>query len=297
MTQRSKADTIVINRPVKLSEIKQILAAEGTRLTKSLGQNFLHDGNQLRRIIQAADLRPTDCVLEIGPGLGALTGPVLAKAGRVLAIEKDRRLFELLRHRLPPAANISLVHDDAFDYLARAAENLSGWKVVANLPYSIGSRLLVELVQRSDRPKQITATLQFEVVQRIVANAGDQDYGVLALLTQLRYQSAGHFRIPASCFFPEPEVDSACVTLIRCKQPPLSEAEGGVFAQIVKRSFSQRRKMMLKLLRADWPEAALEEAFEKARLGPKARAETVTLEQFVALARMLYPLVAPVHAL
>ena len=109
----------------------------------------------------------------------------------------------------------------------------------------------------------------------------------LTLLVQLRYQPDSWFKIPPSCFFPEPAVDSACLKLIRRTQPLLSFAEGGTFSALVKRSFSQRRKMMLKLLKNDWPAQALQEAFEQLSLSPQIRAEAVTLEQFVQLTQML----------
>src|SRR3954469_7058343 len=125
---------------MKLSEIGELLAREDIQLTKSLGQNFLHDGNQLRRIISAAELSKTDKALEIGPGLGPLTELLLQNAGEVLAIEKDARLVEALRQRLP---TLELLHDDALEFLKREPRDWSEWKLVANLPYSVASPILV----------------------------------------------------------------------------------------------------------------------------------------------------------
>src|SRR5512136_1196811 len=128
--------------------MRRLLAAGGIRLTKSLGQNFLHDANQLRRIVTAAELTKADRVLEIGPGLGPLTELLIAQAGEVLAIEKDARLVEFLRRRLERAEQCSafrLLHDDALDYLSREARDWREWKLVANLPYSVASPILVEL--------------------------------------------------------------------------------------------------------------------------------------------------------
>src|SRR5438094_2544134 len=123
---------------MKLSEMKQFLAAGELRLTKSLGQNFLHDANQLRRIAAAADLKKSDKVLEIGPGLGPLTELLVQQAGEVLAIEKDARLVEALRKRF----DLNLIHDDALDYLRRHPRDWSEWKLVANLPFSVASPIL-----------------------------------------------------------------------------------------------------------------------------------------------------------
>ena len=126
---------------MKLSEIREVLAQRGIQLTKSLGQNFLHDGNQLRRIADAAQITAADRILEIGPGLGPLTELLVASAGEVLAIEMDRRLLEFLRERFVAAKNLLLVHEDALDYLRREKRDWSDWKLVSNLPYSERSSL------------------------------------------------------------------------------------------------------------------------------------------------------------
>jgi 16S rRNA (adenine1518-N6/adenine1519-N6)-dimethyltransferase len=313
------------------TEMKQLLSAHGIRLTKSLGQNFLHDANQLRRIVAAAELRGSDRVLEIGPGLGPLTELLVRQAGEVLAIEKDAKLVEVFRERLnagqasrlSPAESESeqgtggtpglrLVHDDALEYLRREAYDWSEWKLVANLPYSVASPILVELAwggRASSRaqaspdtgarpdaptpenqargPRRMVVTLQIEVAKRLLAKPGTPDYGVLTLLVQLDYETQGWFRIPASCFFPEPDVDSACVCLLRREQSLLPPEQRASFLGIVKRSLSQRRKMMFKLLKEDWPEPRLAREFERLHLPPRIRAEDVSLEQFVLLAQGL----------
>jgi len=340
---------------MKLSEMKQILAAGDIRLTKSLGQNFLHDGNQLRRIAAAAELKASDKVLEIGPGLGGLTELLLKNAGEVLAIEKDARLLEVLRKRfkpltpslslnLPPllpfghplplgggegrvrrwpagsraqgvikvrgilsppggervasrpgegvsgTPALRLLHDDAFQFLQREPRDWSDWKLVANLPYSVASPILVELAQSNGCPERMVVTLQQEVAHRLVSEPGHKNYGLLTLLVQLRYEPRGWFKIPASCFFPAPEVGSACVTLIRREELLLNKEQTQVFTKIVKRAFSQRRKMMFKLLKEDWPEEKLKRAFGALKISPKERAEKSNLEQFVALSATLVSL-------
>jgi 16S rRNA (adenine1518-N6/adenine1519-N6)-dimethyltransferase len=292
---------------MKLSEMRDILTARGIQLTKSLGQNFLHDANQLRRIVEAAELSKNDRVLEIGPGLGPLTELLLEKAGEVLAIEKDARLVEFLRERfnldsegrvtripnqsqglaelVPP--RFELLHADALEFLKRGPRDWSDWKLVANLPYSVASTILVELACGSRAPKRIVATLQLEVARRLTAQADDDDYGILTLLVQLDFEPREFFKIPPGCFFPEPDVDSGCVVLDRREQPLLPENLRAAFVKIVKRAFSQRRKMMLKLLKADWPKEKLETAFADLKISTQERAEKLSLEQFVALAESL----------
>jgi 16S rRNA (adenine1518-N6/adenine1519-N6)-dimethyltransferase len=267
---------------MKLSDIRLVLAERGWKLTKSLGQNFLHDQNQLQRIVRAAEIGPADKILEIGPGLGPLTELLVSSAGETLAIEKDRRLFDYLSQKFAFASNLKLIHADALEYV-KANRRWGGWKLAANLPYSVASPLLVELAWAEEPPERMTATLQLEVAQRIGAPTGSEHYGLLGLLLRLRYESGGWFKIPATCFFPAPEVDSACIVLARRTEPLLAAALHGAFARIVKRGFSQRRKMMFKLLKQDWPEDALRRGFAEASLAPQTRAEEVSLEQFARL--------------
>jgi len=286
-----------------LTEMRDLLTKRDIQLTRSLGQNFLHDSNQLRRIVDAAELKPTDKVLEIGPGLGPLTELLLGRAAAVLAIELDARLIEFLQERFPvnaegrvtPApgqnpelaaavpAQLELVHDDALKFLKREPRDWSDWKLVANLPYSVASPILVELAAGARAPQMIVATLQLEVAQRLMAQADDDDYGVLTLLVQLDFKPRVWFKISASCFFPVPDVDSACVVLERRTPPLLPEDQRASFVKIVKRAFSQRRKMMLKLLKQDWPKEQLEAVFAELKISPQERAEKLSLEQFVEL--------------
>lgn len=274
-----------------------LLERRGILLTKSLGQNFLHDAHQLERIVAAAALTPTDRVLEIGPGLGPLTELLLARAGEVLAIEKDARLVEVLGERFPaqpPASSsalqaptLQLLYADALKLLKTEPRDWSEWKLVANLPYSVASPILVELAAGVRTPKRVVVTLQLEVAQRLMAGADDDDYGILTLLVGLDFTVNDWFKIPAGCFYPAPEVDSACVCLERRAQPLLPEPHREIFRRLVKRSFSQRRKMMLKLLKQDWPREQLEQAFTALNIPLQERAEKLSLDQFVALTKAL----------
>ena len=309
---------------MKLTEMKQLLATRDIQLTKSLGQNFLHDANQLRRMMALAELKKTDRVLEVGPGLGPLTEMLMEQVGEVLAIEKDGRLVEVLKERFQTEAGgapvLRLLHEDVLDYLGREARDWSEWKLVANLPYSVASPILVELAQwpggrassRADTapengaredarppeqpapsppqargPERMVATLQLEVGKRLLAKPGAADYGVLTLLIRLNYDLQAWFKISASCFFPEPDVDSACVCLVRREPLPLTDGQRKAYVQLVKRGFSQRRKLMFKLLKEDWPEQRLARAFERLNLSPQVRAEEVSLSQFTQLAQSL----------
>lgn len=265
-----------------LTEMRRLLEVRGIQLTKSLGQNFLHDVNQLRRIVALGDVHPGDRVLEIGPGLGPLTEQLLAAGAEVLAIEKDSRLVPILRERFAGAAGLTLLQADALDVVAERRD-WADWKLVSNLPYSVASPILVELALAPRAPGRLVATLQLEVARRLMAGAGDDDYGVLSLLVQLRFTPVQLLRIPAGCFFPVPDVESACIRLDRREAELLPVGLHDVFRRLVKRAFSQRRKMMMKLLRADWKGEALAQVFAEVGLSSTTRAEAVSLEQFVRL--------------
>jgi 16S rRNA (adenine1518-N6/adenine1519-N6)-dimethyltransferase len=271
---------------MKLSEMRQILTEREIQLTKSLGQNFLHDANQLRRIVEAAHLTTADNVLEIGPGLGPLTDLLLQKSARVLAIEMDERLVHYLEERFKNP-KLEILHADGLQIARDKSRDWSEWKLVANLPYSVASPILVELSENPRAPKSLTITLQLEVAKRIQSKAGDEDYGILSLLLQVRYESTEFLRIPAASFFPAPNVDSACITLQLRSTPLLPIDQLPAFKRIVKKAFSERRKMMLKLLKQQWPAEKLTQAFDQIGLSPQIRAEAVTLEQFVRLTTCL----------
>jgi 16S rRNA (adenine1518-N6/adenine1519-N6)-dimethyltransferase len=224
-----------------------------------------------------------------------------------LAIEKDARLVEILQERftsqltIPHSAllaapersaggrtpQLTLLHADALEFLKHEPRDWSGWKLVANLPYSVASPILVELAAGARAPKLIVVTLQLEVAQRLMAKTDDDDYGILTLLVQLDFEPQGWFKIPPGCFFPSPDVDSACVRLVRRGQPLLPESLRKPFTRLVKLAFSQRRKMMFKLLKQEWPKEKLEAAFGELNISLQERAEKLSLEQFVALTKLL----------
>jgi 16S rRNA (adenine1518-N6/adenine1519-N6)-dimethyltransferase len=219
-----------------LTEMRTLLAAADLRLTRSLGQNFLHDGNQLRRIVALATLPPDAKVLEIGPGLGPLTEHLLDANAHVLAIEKDARLIPILEKRLGHRTGLELLHADALDWLTDpaggAGRNWSEWHLVANLPYSVGSPILVELAHATHPPQTLVATLQSEVVDRIRARPRTSEFGVLSLLLGRVYQPGPAFRIPASCFFPPPRTSNppACDSTAvpsRLRKPPTPPRTSG----------------------------------------------------------------------
>lgn len=262
-----------------LTEVRQTIAAIGLRPSKALGQNFLIDGNILRIIIEQADLRADETVLEIGPGLGVLTRALRARAGRVVAIEKDRRLCEYLRTELP---GLELIEGDAVKVLAAGADQgglalPAGFKVVANLPYSISTPVLERLVEGDPKPRALVLLLQREVAQRLTAQPRHKEYGALTLFTQLAYHVTLVHVVSRRCFVPAPGVESAIVLLER-RDPRVKLEPGARFHEVVRQGFGQRRKMLRKLVPGAEPVMAA------LGIPHTARGEELSLEQWIELA-------------
>jgi 16S rRNA (adenine1518-N6/adenine1519-N6)-dimethyltransferase len=258
------------------TEVRQLLAELGLRPSKVLGQNFLTDQNIRDIVIREADIRPDETVLEIGPGLGALTGELIKRARRLVVIEKDKRLCAFLRSRYP---GLELVEGDATQ-----TELLAGnFKVVSNLPYSISTPILERLVEGESKPRLMVFMVQREVAQRLAATPRHKDYGALTLFTQLHYHVTISHIVSARCFFPAPMVESAIIVLDR-RDPRVKLRPGAPFHEIVRQGFGQRRKMLRKLL-AERP--GLERAFAATGIAPTARAEELSLEDWIRLANEL----------
>jgi 16S rRNA (adenine1518-N6/adenine1519-N6)-dimethyltransferase len=265
---------------MKLSEIDATLREIRVSPVKTLGQNFLHDGNLARWIVEKAELTPEDYVVEIGPGLGALTQFVLDAGARVLAIEKDRRLADFLRGRFK-SDRLEILHADALDYDVRRLFGKPPVKLLGNLPYYISSQLLLKFTKHPSPISLWLFMLQKEMARRLSAVPGTSDYGALSLVVQLHYHVDYLRTVPASVFLPQPDVDSAFVRISARAPGELPDHEPETFLRLVRRGFSQRRKQLRNLLREEvpnWDEASSAVGFE-----PRARAEELALEQWVAL--------------
>lgn len=271
---------------MKLSEISRTLRAIQVSPVKTLGQNFLHDQNLARWIIQQADLSATDFVVEIGPGLGALTEPALATGAHVLAIEKDARLANFLRERFADG-RLEVLHGDALEFDVRKLFPRKPVKLLGNLPYYASTQILLRFLASPTPIITALLMLQREVAARLSAEPRSKDYGVLTLVVQAQCRVEYLRTIPASVFLPRPEVDSAIVRLTPRKPGGLPDFDLEILTRLVRDGFSQRRKQVAKLLKehiADWPRAASEIG-----AATQARAEELSLEQWIALANLIRP--------
>jgi len=266
-----------------LTEVRELLADLEISPRKALGQNFLVDGNILNIILDEADVQSDETVLEIGPGLGTLTQALTECAGHVVAVEKDRQLCRYLRAQFP---RLELIEDDAVKVLRAGKLRLpAAFKVVANLPYNISTPVLEQLIEGRHQPRKMVLTLQREVAERLAAKPRSKDYSALTLFTQLRYHVTLVHIVSASCFYPEPAVQSAVVALDR-REPRVPLSPGAPFHDLVRQGFSQRRKMLRNHLTGF---GELDRAFAAAGVPVTARAEELSLDQWITVANAVRP--------
>ena len=250
---------------------------------RSLGQHFLIDKNIVHKIVRLAELQPGETVLEIGPGRGILTDALLDSSGLVVAVELDAALCAHLRATLRRRSNFRLVEGDAltFDY----AQVPSPFLVVANLPYYVSTPLLFRLLEDRRRIDRLVLMLQEEVVARLAAAPGGRDYGALSIAAQFYCEVRQAFRVPPTCFRPKPQVGSAVVVLTPLPKPRVSVADEAFFFRVVRAGFAHRRKALPNSLRDEGFEGApTAAALEQAGIDPRRRAETLSIEEFAALA-------------
>lgn len=270
---------------MKLSTIRSTLDELGLAPSKSLGQNFLHDQNLARWIVAQLDAQPEDHLVEIGPGLGALTAIALETGATLTGLEKDGRLAAFLRERFAHEPRCRVLHGDALDFDVRALWPRQPVKVFGNLPYYVSTPLLFHFTSPASPAVRAVFLLQRELAQRIAAAApGSKDYGILSLVIGRRWRVQLLKTLPASVFLPEPRVESALIRLVPRVPGELPDCDVPTFERLVRAGFSQRRKQLRKLLppELNWPAAA-----ERLGVPDTARGEELTLLHWIALTNLL----------
>ncbi|HXF91679.1 MAG TPA: 16S rRNA (adenine(1518)-N(6)/adenine(1519)-N(6))-dimethyltransferase RsmA [Nitrospiraceae bacterium] len=253
---------------------------------KRLGQHFLVDQNIARKIVSLAAPRADETVLEIGPGRGILTTLLCETAGQVIAVEIDPKLHAYLKETLREYANLDLRLGDALEFPYESLPLRT--VVVANLPYYVSTPLLFRLLDARDRIARMTLMLQAEVAERLVAQPGTKKYGVLSVLARYVADMRPAFVVSPECFRPRPDVASAVVGFVMKPAGPLDQAEEARFTRLVRAAFTHRRKTLLNSLRDEGvPQERIARALERCGIDPSRRAETLSLDEYVALARAL----------
>lgn len=234
----------------RAAELRAHLRTIGFTPSKSLGQNFLVDANMRDLILDASGTTPADRVIEIGPGLGVMTEGLLQRAASVLAIELDARLVDHLRQRLGHHPHFELRHQDATrtDWPRELAVP-SPVRVVSNLPYSVGSRILYDLAAPGTTPQSVTVMVQRDVADRLLADPGTPAYGLLTVRMAWAYRIQRIRNVPGPCFYPPPRVDSSVVHFEKRTAPPAPLHDPARFETLVKFAFTRRRKQLASILR------------------------------------------------
>lgn len=263
-----------------------VLKRFGLRADKSLGQNFLQDDFALESIASAAQIQPTDSVLEIGPGLGSLTRHLAASAREVVAIELDGRLIQPLQATLAPNHNVRVVQGDILKLAPHELIAEQEYIVVANIPYYITSAVIRHLLESKVKPRRVVLTIQKEVAERICAKPGDMS--LLALSVQIYGEPRIAARIPAEAFFPKPKVDSAVLCVDIFSSPRIESEYLETFFKLTKAGFSQKRKTLRNSLSAGLhiSSSQAEDLLGKANIESRRRAETLSIEEWQTLCRL-----------
>ncbi len=277
------------------NKIKETLDRHGFKFSKSLGQNFLIDGNVVRKIVREAGITKEDYVLEIGPGMGTLTEELALNAKKVVAVELDRKLLPILDETLGTYDNVEIIYGDILeiDIKKLIDEKLGGGpvKLVANLPYYVTTPIIGKLLEEDLNLESINVMVQKEVADRMAAGPGSKTYGSLSVFVNFYTNPKVVVKVPKTVFMPQPKIDSAVIQLELKKNLP--DIDRDQFFKVVKAAFSKRRKTIINSLSTfgfDLEKDQIRQALEKVGIKPEERAENISVEDFIKLSTELPPL-------
>ena len=273
------------------TETKAVLDMFGFSFAKKYGQNFLIDGNIVGNIVKNAGITKEDTVLEIGPGIGTMTQVLCEQAKNVIAVEIDKRLIDVLTFTLRDYDNVTVINSDILkcniEELCKQYSSNGRLKVVANLPYYITTPIIMELLEKNNNSviESITVMIQKEVAERLGAEPGNKDYGAITL--SINYYSDANIvmTVPASCFMPRPNVDSAVIRMDIYDKPPVATKDEVKMFKVIKAAFSQRRKTLVNSVSSstDIAKETILKSLNEMGLSESVRGETLSLEQFAEL--------------
>ena len=279
----------LVTRP---SYIHQRLADEKIKPCKAMGQNFLADGNIMELIVDAARIQETDTVLEIGPGLGALTVSLLRQAGKVICIEKDVKLASLLAQEFSTRSHFELLTRDALEVDFDALLTGRSTKVISNLPYSVGTRIVMQLLQADQPAERMVFMLQKDVAEKFAATPGNKIYGLTAVWSQRLYDVQHIHTVSPSCFIPPPRIASGVLQMVRREHPLADLTSRAGFESLTRFAFEHRRKQLTKILQeypeASWSRKETEDQLESLGLHGRMRPETVSPGDWGHLSNLLH---------
>ncbi|MBU5437042.1 16S rRNA (adenine(1518)-N(6)/adenine(1519)-N(6))-dimethyltransferase RsmA [Tissierella sp. MSJ-40] len=275
--------------------VREILNRYGFEFSKSLGQNFLIDGNIVRKIGIEGEITKEDYVLEIGPGMGTLTEELSLRAKKVVAVELDKTLLPILDETLESCDNIEIIHGDILkiDIQKLIDEKLDGGpvKVVANLPYYVTTPIIAKLLEEDLNLESIIVMVQKEVAERMVANPGSKQYGSLSVFVNFYSHPKIVVKVPKTVFMPQPKIDSAVIKLTLKENLP--DVDRDQFFKVVKAAFSKRRKTIINSLSTygfNIDKECIKETLEQLNIKLEERAENLSVEDFIKISKTLPPL-------
>ena len=277
------------------SRVKEVLDRHGFKFSKALGQNFLIDGNIVRKIVSQSNITKDDYVLEIGPGMGTLTEELALRAKKVIGVELDRSLLPILDETLGKYDNVEIIYGDILDIDIEKLieEKFEGQhiKVVANLPYYVTTPIIGKLIEENLKLESITVMVQKEVAERMASGPGSKVYGSLSVFVNFYSQPEILLNVPKTVFMPQPKIDSAVIKLKLKKDLPDIDREK--FFRVVKAGFSKRRKTILNALSSydfDIEKDQIKALLEDLGIPPSQRAERLSQQDFIAISQGLPPL-------
>jgi 16S rRNA (adenine1518-N6/adenine1519-N6)-dimethyltransferase len=268
------------------ADARALMARHDVRPSRALGQNFLVDPNTARRIVRLAGLEPGARVLEIGPGIGSLTVELAHAGFRVLALELDRHLLPVLEEVVGGVGDVRVVAGDAMTADLPALLDGGDWSLVSNLPYNVATPLVVRILEEAPQVRRLLVMIQREVGERLAAGPGDAAYGAVSVKVAYFGAASVVGVVPPTVFVPRPKVESALVRIDRHDAPPVSVPEPSELFALVQAGFGQRRKMLRGALRGVLG-AGASDVLQAAGIAPEARAESLSLEQWAELARVV----------
>jgi 16S rRNA (adenine1518-N6/adenine1519-N6)-dimethyltransferase len=277
----------------KPSELRLFLHQLGFSPKKGLSQNFLIDGNIIRKIVAAAEIHPKDTILEIGPGPGSLTQALLETGAKVLAVEKDGVLAQALERLQTDSQQLTIFCHDILTFplqeeILRYLQEGKKAKVIANLPYHLTTPILTLLTPLRELFTSLTLMVQEEVARRLTAQPGTAEYSSFTIFLRFYTEPYYAFTVSRNCFYPSPKVNSAVVVL-KLREPPLTGKSAENFFQLTRTAFEHRRKMLRVSLKKLFDSQLIENALVTIGQNPLARPETLSLEQFLQLHHLLDP--------
>lgn len=274
-----------------IGRTKEIISKYGFKFSKSLGQNFLIDGNIITNICEGAEISKSDGIIEIGPGIGTLTEQLAKYADKVIAVELDKKLIPILEETVGHLENVSVINNDILkvDIEKLIEEEFGGLdvKVVANLPYYITTPIIMKLLESRLNIESISVMIQKEVAKRMIAPPGNKDYGALSVAVQYYSNPKIIANVPSSVFIPKPNVDSAVIKLDIYKTPPVNVIDESIMFKVVKSAFGKRRKTILNALSSgvlDLDKETIAKILDKAQIDPKKRGEVLSIEDYALIA-------------